>query len=160
MSELLVLGSGVVLLWVLLIILRVPALALFLSIFAGHLLATEASSEAYEFIGSLLRVPQYYYVQVGLFALPVLLSILFLKGKLTKSKLMIEALPLLFASLLLVTLLYPLIPALQASVIQAAGGQIANYKVIIISAACLSALLSLWLTYPSHSDKRSGHKKH
>jgi hypothetical protein len=160
MNELLVLGGIVVGIWALLLILRVPALVVFLSVFAGHVLASEASSDAYEFIGSLLKIPEYYYVQAGLFALPVLLSISFLKGKLPRSKLMLEALPLLFATLLLIILFYPLVPSLQTEINQVAGGQITDYKVIVILAACVSALLSLWLAYPSHSEKKSGKKRH
>jgi hypothetical protein len=160
MTELLVLGGAIVALWVLFIVLRVPALAVFLSVFAGHLLASEASSDAYSFIGSVLRINQYYYVQVGLFLLPLLLTILFLRGKLARSKIMLDSLPLLFAVLLLGVLVYPLIPSLQTDINKVAGGQIADYKVIVIIAASISALISLWFSYPSHHEKKTGKKKH
>lgn len=160
MNELLVLGGAAAALWIILLFLRVPVLAVFISVFAGHVLASEASSDAYEFIGALLRIPEYYYVQAGLFVLPVLLTILFLRGRLAKSKIMIEALPLLFAALLLAVLFYPLVPSLQTAVNQTAGGLVADYKVIIIIAACVSALMSLWLNYAGHNDKKSSKKKH
>jgi hypothetical protein len=155
MNEVLVLAISVGAIWLALLLLRMPVVPVIFGILIGHLLANEASSDAYDFIGSLLQIPEYYYVQVALFILPLLLILLFMKGRLAKSKVVLEAVPLLFSALLLITLLYPLVPELKSVVNEATQGKADNYKTLIIAGSSISALISLLITHP-----RNGHKKH
>lgn len=146
-------------LWIAILALRVPSFVAFFSLLVGQLLATEASGDVYEFVGSLLNIPEFRYVQVALLFLPLLLTVLFLKGRVPKSKLPIEFIPALFVAATAMSLLYPLVPALQSALDAATEDKTAYYKTIVIGAASVSGLLSAWLTYPKpHSDKHA--KKH
>jgi hypothetical protein len=140
--------------------LRVPSFVAFFSLLVGQLLATEASEDVYEFAGSVLNIAEFRYVQVALLLLPFLLTILFLKGRVPKSKLFIEILPAAFVSATAITLLYPLIPELQDALVSATEGRIDDYKTIVISAASISGLVSAWLTYPKHGSSDKHGKKH
>lgn len=155
----LVLGIILAALWFIILRLRVPSFVAFFSLLIGQMLATEASSDVYEFISSLLNIPEFRYVQLALLLLPLLLTILLLKGRVAGSKLAIEFLPALFVAATTVALLYPFVPELQESINQATEYKTEYYKTIIIGAASISGLLSAWLTYPKpHADKHG--KKH
>jgi hypothetical protein len=156
----LVLGAILIVIWVAILALRVPSFVAFFSLLVGQLLATEASSDVYEFVSSLLQIPEFRYVQIGLLFLPLLLTVLFLKGRVAKSKLYIEFIPALFVAATALMLFYPLAPELQKVLDSQTQDKTEYYKTIIIGAASVSGLLSAWLTYPKHhSDKKHG-KKH
>jgi len=144
-------------LWAVLLALRAPATMVFFSILVGQLLAMELGEDVYEFAGSLARAPDYQYVQLGLLLLPIVLTFLFLKFRVGKSKVIFEALPLLFTAICLLLFTAPLLPVLQDLISE--SGQIEPYKSLFIASASVSSLLTAWFTYPkSHTDKGKKHK--
>lgn len=159
MNELLILGGITAVGWIGLLLLRVPSSIAFLSLLIGQLLANEASEDVYTFIASLIRVSEFRYVQIGLLLLPLLLTILFLRGRVTKSKMMIEAVPVLLLIALTILLIGPLLPQLNSLLEMATDGKLEAYKSIIVIAASVSGLLSAWLSYPKAAHKEH-HKKH
>lgn len=155
MDELLVVGAIIAAAWFILVFLRVPAFAAFFSLLVGQMLSAQASTDAYEFIGGVINIPEIRYAQIGLMLLPLLLTILFLRGHVAKSKLGIEIIPSLFVVLVGILLVSPLLPGLERVVYEASQGQIDQYKTIILIAASVSGLLSAWISYPKpHSDKK------
>lgn len=161
MTELLVLAAIAGIIWIALLFLRVPSSIAFFSLLVGQLLATEAGADVYDFVGSLLRIPELRYIQITLLLLPLLLTILFLRGSVSKAKLLIEIVPCLFVALVVLLLLYPLIPELQNAANNATGRKIEDLKGVIIIAASVSGLISAWASYPRHhSGKHGKHGKH
>lgn len=139
--------------------LRVPSSIAFLSLLIGQLLTNEASVEVYNLVAALTPIGQLRDVQVILLLLPLLLTILFLKGRIPKSKLAIEALPTLFVVGLCVVLLSPVIQELKIFVDMATDDQADTYNTIIVIAASVSGLLSAWFSYPRPAhDKHHKHK--
>lgn len=157
MTELLILGGIIVAVWFVLMFLRVPAFAAFFSLLVGQLLSAEASTEAYDFVGGVLGT-ELRYVQLGLLVLPLLLTILFLRGRRAKSKMAIELLPALFVAVVGVILAYPLVPNGENLIQEATNGQVERYKTVLLIAASVSGLMSAWISYPKPHDKHA--KKH
>lgn len=145
-------GVGI---WLVLVWLRVPAVLMFFSLLVGQLLATQIMADAYEWLSSLIRVSDPKYVQLALLLLPVFLSILFLKGRLPKAKMVMEAIPMLFVVASGLFFAAEFLPSVQQSL----EGSIdtVQYKSLIIISASISSLVSAWFTYPKH---HSGDKKH
>lgn len=156
MNELLILSGITAGAWIGLLVLRVPSSIAFLSLLIGQLLANEASINVYTFIASVTKVSQLQYVQVALLLLPLLLTVLFLRGRVAKSKLVIEAVPIVMVVALTILLVSPLVPQLNTLLTTATGNRLDAYKSIIVIAASVSGLLSAWLSYPkaAHHDKK------
>ncbi len=159
MNELLILGGITVVCWIGLLLLRVPSSIALLSLLLGQLLANEASADVYSFLGSLFNVGQLSYIQVALLLLPLLLTILFLRHRVPKHKLAIEAFPALLLVALTMLLLEPLLPVLSTLLNIASNDQLGAYKTIVVIAASVSGLLSAWLSYPkAHGHHKEHHK--
>lgn len=158
MNEMLILGGIVALLCVALVWLRVPSSIAFLSLLIGQLLSSEASDDVYGFVGSLLKISEVQYIQAALLLLPLLLTLLLMRGRVAKSKVFIEIVPMLLLSALTVVLVVPLLTELNVLLSDATKDQIDDYRSLIVAAASISALLSAWLNYPKQHGK--GHKKH
>ncbi len=158
MNELLILVAATLFIWLFLLWLRVPSSIAFLSLLIGQLISTEASVDVYNFVASILKISEPFYVQAALLVLPLLLTILLLRHRVPKSKVIIEAVPTLFVVALTVLLLGAAIPALGTVLDIAAHDQLDAYKSIIIIAASVSGLLSAWLSYPRPSKDHG--KKH
>lgn len=156
MNETLILGGILLLLWLGLLLLRVPSSIALLSLLIGQLLSTEASADVYSFVGTITHVSQLQYVQVALLLLPLLLTILFLRGRVAKAKIFIEAVPTLLLAALTIVLLAPLLSQLNILLDIASKDQLEAYKSIIVVAASVSGLLSAWLSYPKSGGKRHG----
>jgi hypothetical protein len=160
MNETLILGGIVLGLWLVFLLLRVPSSIAFLSLLIGQLLSSEAGEDVYDFVGSAINVPQQEYMQIALLLLPLLLTVLFLHGRVVKSKIFIEAIPTLLLAALTVILLAPLLDQLSVSINDSLKGQIDDYRSIVIVAASVSGLLSAWLSYPHNAHGRRRRKKH
>lgn len=156
----LILGGIVLGLWLIFLLLRVPSSIAFLSLLIGQLLASEASEDVYDFIGSIINVQQQEYVQITLLLLPLLLTVLFLRGRVVKSKMFIEAIPTLLLAALTVMLLAPLLDQLNVLINGSLKNQINDYRSIVIVAASISGLLSAWLSYPHNAHGKRRKKKH
>lgn len=156
MNETLILGGIVLVLWLFLLFLRVPSSIAFLSLLIGQLLSTEASADVYSFIGSVTNISQLEYVKVGLLLLPLLLTVLILKGRVAKSKLIIEGIPLLLLAALTILLLAPLLSQLNVFAQATSNNQLNAYRSIIVVAASASGLASAWFSYPKSLGKQRG----
>ena len=159
MNELLILGGLTAGAWLGLLMLRVPSSIAFLSLLIGQLLSNEASLDVYNFVGSVTQVSDLRLVQIVLLLLPLLLTILFLRGRVPKSKMVIEAVPVLLVVALAVLLVSPLVPQLGALLETATNNRLDAYRSIIVIAASISGLLSAWLSYPK-AAKDHGKKHH
>lgn len=155
MTETLVLAVLVVVLWIAFVWLRVPAALLFLSLLVGRQLVSEIGYDAHEFASSVARISEPKTVQLLLLLLPVILSVLFLRGKLAKSKMVIEAIPLLFAAATLVLFAAPLIPRLQQILDSVLHTQTDTYRSLVIVCGSISVLVLTWFSYA-----RGAHEKH
>jgi type III secretory pathway component EscS len=160
MNEMLILGGIVLASWLGLIYLRVPSSIAFLSLLIGQLLATQASEDVFGFLGSMLQIPRVEYIKAALLVLPLLLTLAFLRNHVAKSKMLVEALPLVFIVALITLLLAPFIEQLQSLVDAATRNQTEAYKSIIVVAASISGLLSAWLSYPKSGGEHHKSAKH
>lgn len=160
MTELLILGGITAGLWLALLLLRVPSSIAFLSLLIGQLLSTEVEDDLYSLISSMMNVPNPQYIQIGLLLAPLVLTVLLLHGRVAKSKVFIEAIPLLLLSALTLILLSSFLNPLYDLLESATHRQLTAYKSIIVVAASASGLISAWLSYPkvAHSGK-SKHSK-
>lgn len=95
MNETLILGIAVLALWALVVYWRIPATVLFLSILIGKLFAEELSLDVYDFISGVIPGLTTSSVQVGLLILPAILTVVFLKGTVLRSRTLVNAIPLL-----------------------------------------------------------------
>src|SRR5690606_8516716 len=120
-------GVGI---WLVLVWLRVPAVLMFFSLLVGQMLATQITSDAYEWLSSLIRINEPKYIQLALLLLPVFLSILFLKGRLPKAKMLVEAIPMLFVVASGLFFAADFLPTVQASLDDSIDT--AKYKTLII----------------------------
>lgn len=144
MSESLVLGIVIFALWVSVAYLRVPATILFLSILVGKLFAEELSVDVYGFINGVVPGISTTWLQAGLLILPVVLTVIFLKGSVAKSSLIINAIPLLFCLVTLGLFINPYFDVVsnlddQQRII------LTDNQSYIVSLAGLIILLSAWL---------------
>ncbi len=155
MTETLILGAIVSSLWIAFVWLRVPAALLFLSLLVGRQLVSEVGYDAYEFTATVVKVNDPKIVQLILFLSPVVLSLLFLHGKLAKSKMLIEAIPLLFAAAMLVLFMAPLIPHLQQLLDNVLNNQTDTYRSLVVVCGSVAILVLTWFSYA-----RTSHEKH
>lgn len=162
MTEMLILGGITAGLWLALLFLRVPSSIAFLSLLIGQLLSTQVDQDIIDLISSMINIPDHRYVQAGLLLLPLLLTVLILHHRVAKSKVFIEAVPLLLLSALTIILLAPLVTSLNTLLAMATNDQLTAYKSIIVVAASASGLVSAWLSYPKlgssgHTKNKHGH---
>src|SRR3989344_4253073 len=130
--------------------LRVPSFAVLFSLLVGQVLSMQASSDVYSFIADLSGLARYEYVQIILLLLPVVLTVVFLKGKAPKNKLAFELLPAIFASITLLILLYPNIEFVRTILDIASGDQIEGYRSASLIIASVLGLASVWISFPKH----------
>lgn len=154
MDPSIILAAVCVGIWLLLMWLRVPAVLMFFSLLVGQLLATQISDDAYAWLSSLVRVSEPRYVQLVLLLLPVLLSALFLKGRLPKAKMLMEAIPMLFVVAAGVFFAADFLPNVLVTLEDSIDTT--KYKPLIIICASISSLVSAWFTYPKHDHDKKG----
>lgn len=158
MDETLTFAAGLLGLWLLFLWQRVPASTLFFSLLVGQILSTEVSGEAYSLLTKSIEVSDYRYVQLGLLLLPVILTLLFLRRKVKRSKFLLEAIPMLFMVSAMAIFAYPHINFIQDVLDDVTNYRVETYKNVIITVASISSLFSAWFTYPGH--KGHSRKKH
>lgn len=145
--------------WILLLLQRVPAMALFFSLLVGQILSTEVSGEVYSIISGSYGSQDYSLVQLGLLLTPVLLTVLFLRHKVPSSKLLVEAIPMLFVVATAAIFAYPHVPVIQDVLEEVTHHKVETYKNVIITIASLSNLVSAWFAYPRGGLRKRSHKK-
>ncbi len=152
------LAGFVVAIWLILLYLRVPSTIVFFSLLVGQLLATQLGTETSDLISQYTNVPDFRYVLTALLVIPVLVTVLFLKGRVSPSRRIIEALPLLLCAMSLVIFIDNYY-AFSSKLPQEQGQILETYESVIVSAGAVLSLVSAWLNYPKpHKSKH--HKKH
>lgn len=157
MNETLILGGLLIGLWLLILLLRVPSSVAFFSLLVGQLLSTEAGNDAYEFASGMIQINEIRYVQLVLLLLPLVLTIIFMRGRVKKSMLAVELVPALFVSAVTLMLAYPLIPELQTLVDAATQDRSQDYRTVLLMAAAVSGIISAWMSYPKPAEKHGKH---
>lgn len=145
MNETLILGIAAIALWALVAYWRVPATVLFLSILIGKLFAEELSLDAHDVVSGIFPGLSTMYVQAGLLILPVILTIIFLRGSVPKSRILINAVPLLFCLVTLALFINPYFDVVskldeQQRII------LTDNQNYVVAIAGLVTLLSAWLS--------------
>lgn len=127
-----------------LIFFRVPGVILILSILVGKLFAEELSQNLYDIISRLIAVNDIRHIQLFLLLLPVVLTVVLTQSKTPKSKVLSNAVPLLFAS---VSLALFALPYTELSSKLGESGQdiVSSYQSYIVCATGGIALLFAWL---------------
>lgn len=141
--------------------LRVSAVFIFLSLVAGNLLVTYVGDDAGLSLGMFVKGANAdFLANLGLLLLPVVLSLLFLRRTLPKSKFLLHLPALIASGLSLAVLALPLFDSNAQEQIFANqyGMMIRENQDIIIGATALMVLFIMWMTYRHKGDKK--HKKH
>ena len=143
MNELLTLAIAPGVLWLLFVYLRVPGVTLILSILVGKLFAEELSQKLYDAANNVITINAMWQVQLFLLFLPVALSVILTKSKVSKSKTLSNSAPLLFGA---VSLILFALPYIDLSAILGQSGQdiVSSYQSYIVSATGGIALLFAW----------------
>ena len=165
MTPLMLLGIMVVVPIVVLVLLRVNAAIVFLSLCLGSVLVQFAGSDAHSlaklFTGS--KAMNGYGVSLVLLLLPAVVTTIVMVGTVRgKVRLLLNMLPALSAGLLAVVLAEPLVsPGLRGSL---AKSSIWHYTqradVLIIGFGAIFSLLFLWMQRPKHAGGESGKHHH
>lgn len=157
----LVLGLVLGLPLVLGLVFRVSAPHLFFSLMAGELLARYFAHEVGVVGASLSRseLPAQY-AEAVIIVLPLLLTALFLKGSLSKSKVALHFIPLLITGVVLAAFVLPVLPGGVQDTVRtlSPGRQLLDMSSAIVGVVVLFQLVSLWLL-----NRAAGHgenKKH
>ena len=155
MNEPLMLGIAIAAAWALVVYLRVPAAVLFLSILVGKLFAEELSLDAHDVISGTFPGLTTTVVQAGLLIIPVILTIIFLKGSVSKSMMLFNAVPLFFCLVTLGLFINPYFDVVstldeQQRII------LTDNQSYIAAVSGLVILLSSWLL---RDGKHKGHRK-
>ncbi len=146
-----------IVIFLILIYFRVPAIILFLSLFVGQLLSTQVGEYAESFGQEYLHINNYEYIQVTLLLAPTLLSILLLRFRVTKSKLPMEALSYVLIALMGLIFASDTLFSLK-EVVSTIETQWNFDKSAILAVASVVILINAWLTYPKVHQKK--HAKH
>ncbi|HYF96995.1 MAG TPA: hypothetical protein VD947_03070 [Patescibacteria group bacterium] len=144
MNELLMLAVVPGVIWLILIFFRVPGVILILSILVGKLFAEELSQNIYDIISRMISVTDIRHIQLFLLLLPVVLTVILTQSKTPKSRVLSNAVPLLFAS---VSLALFALPYAELSSKLGENGQeiVSSYQSYIVCATAGIALLFAWL---------------
>jgi len=158
MNETLILGIVIAALWALVVYWRVPATVLFLSILIGKLFAEELSLDAHDVISGISPGLTTSAVQAGLLILPVILTIVFLKGTTPKSNMLFNAVPLFFCLVTLGLFINPYFEVVnrldeQQRII------LTDNQSYVVAVAGLITLLSSWLSRGKSLGGRHKRKK-
>lgn len=154
----LVLGGIVVVSWIVMLVLRVPASIAFLSLLIGQLLVSQAGPDVFSFVSSSANISDVRYVQMAMLLLPLLLTVLILRARVPASKLLFEAVPMLLVVALAVFLLAPLLFPLENLLNTATDGRANSYQSMVAAGASVAGLVSAWLSYPKPANGK--HRKY
>lgn len=138
------------------VIFRVSTSHIFFSVMAGELLARYFGHDVEKQVGDTSKFP------IGELLLVVgamLLTAVFLKGTITKNKLVLHIIPLLVTGVILAAFLLPLMPTdIQNDIArQTIGKQLLELNKFIIGGVVVLQLVSLWLFNRRHKEHHGHH---
>ena len=154
MNTLMLVGILFVIISSILVILRTPMPAVFLSLVSGKLFAEELSLDLHEKITQFALIKDINTAGLLLLLLPVIFTVVLMQGKTPHSKLLINSMAMVFVGATLVIFADPylnIISKLNSSEFEV----ISQYKSYIVS---VTAALAVLLTWSSAIDF-AGHKK-
>jgi len=138
--------------------LRIPAFAVLFSLLVGQVLSVQASGDVYGFITGLPGLGRIEIVQIALLLLPFILTVVFLKGKAGRNKLLYELLPAIFSAITLLVLLYPNVQFIRTVLDITSNDQFQEYRSAALVLASVSGLVSVWLSFPKSEHRGKHHK--
>lgn len=128
--------------WIGILILRVPAFVAFFSLLVGQVISSEVS----------LNIVSSEFIKTMLLLLPFALTTFLLRGRTPKSRLFTEFLPAFSTAVVLVLLLYPMVDSLRIGLDMASSDQIGQYRSWLLI-ACSGLVLTMGLLhYPKSHD--------
>jgi hypothetical protein len=159
MTATLILWSILIFPLVLGIIFRVGAPHLFFSLMAGELLARYFGHDIEKIAAeNLTTQPPERYGEIVLVVVAMLLTAFFMRGTVSKSRLVLHIIPLSITGIIMAAFLLPLLPeSLQSPIGDTfVGGWILNLNRAIIGVVVVVQLISLWLF--NRSENKSKHE--
>ncbi len=143
-NELIIVAIILAIVWIGILVLRVPAFVAFFSLLVGQVLSTELA----------LNISGFKYSQVVLLVLPLAVTMFLLRGRVPKSKLLVEFLPAFSVAVVLMLFLYPMIYALSAALDIVTNNRLMDYKSWLLVISSVLILTTALLNYPkSHEGK-------
>lgn len=143
------------------LIFRVSTSHLFFSLMAGELLARYFGEDVGMVASSASRNQAVAdYAEAVVIILPLILTALFLKGSLSKGKVIFHFAPLLVTGVVLAAFMLPELPAAAQEQVKSieAGRQLLSMSDVIIGAVVFLQLISLWLLNRPHGEHKKHHK--
>ncbi len=144
----------------LIMLLRVNAALVFLSLCLGDVLIQFVAKDTNDFMGAFTgHYGNADFVKLGLLVLPAVLTTVFMIRTVKGSRLLINLLPAVGVGLLGTLLVVPLLPpGTAANIVNSAiWQQIRRAEDLIVGSSALICLLSLWLMRPKTGGKHSKH---
>lgn len=157
MDTTLVLGVVVLAAWLGTVYLRIPPAVMFLSILVGKLFSEELSDEVYNFSINLLPALEGRYVQLTLLLLPVILTVLLMKGTTARSRMLLNGLPLFFCLLTLALFVNPYFNVVD-NLEESQRILLTQNESYIVAIGALITLISAWAPHMKMPLKGKKHK--
>ncbi len=96
------------------------------------------------------------YAEASVVVLPILLTALFLKGSLSKGKVIFHFIPLLVTGVVLAAFVLPTLPQAAQDYVRSieAGRQLLDMSSVIVGMVVFLQLIALWLLHRPHEHKK------
>lgn len=157
MDNTVVLLGSVVAIWLAFVFLRAPATVLFFALLVGQLMSEQLSEEAFKLVNEYATLSDVRYMYVALLVAPLILTLLILRNRVSRSKRIIELIPLLLAAVSTMIFIDNYL-SLSQNLPEQQSTLLKTYEGVVVSAGAVLSLVSSWFSYPHlHKDK---HKKH
>lgn len=142
-----------------LVVLKVNAALVFLSACLGAVLLRFIGDEAARFAELFLPFLNGDNLKLAIMLLPVILSVIFLRGTVRGGRHFTNILPVIGTAFLLVLLGVPLLPADLANSVTAsfAWEKLSQFQTLVIAVSALVSLLFIWSQHRKPSSKHSKH---
>jgi hypothetical protein len=165
MNPLIILGLIVGVPIALLMLLRINATLVFLSLCLGDVLVQFVGNDAHDLLSIAAKHGSkgfnQNYIQLGLLLFPVVLTMVFMIRSIKGAKLVWNVLPAVGVGLVGALLLVPLLPGGSTDTILQSEGwrQLTNAQTLIVIASTFICLLFLWAQRPKHAHESGKHHK-
>lgn len=141
---------------------RVSASHLFFSVMAGELLGRYFGKDVEHFIANTFRNPNLtHYAEAFVLTLPIVLTAIFLKGSISRTKGILNFFPLIITSVVYAAFLLPVLPRDVQEIIASVpiGQSLLDMSNVIIGGVVLIQLVALWLLNRGEESKRRKRRK-
>lgn len=162
--EIVVIGVPIIILTLLMMIMRTNSGVVFFSVCSGSVLATQIGGEASLIGASFIKDGDLSktITSIALITLPAIFSAIILRKSITPGKFVLNIIPSICASTLLVLLVVPLLPQNINNQLLSSSTweQLQGFQPFILVVGVISSLMLLVFTHAKVSTKSSKHKKH